>query len=464
MATSRHADLARISSLLPKRNSLTFRLLVGASLLCAAALIAAYVVLTALFNLHLRDGIDADLVDRVDDLAAGLQMGEDGSFALGREPDLPKYNRQLSGYYWQIEVAGEPILRSRSLWDARLPVASQDVERGQIIFREVSGPRSERLRIAQRTLEFGGDNRQVTFSVAADLSPALAAVEQFSRIFSATLWVLGVGLVSALILQVRIGLQPLDKIKQGLAAIRTGKRDRLADEAPAEIAPLVHELNALLDHHNSLIDRARAQAGDLAHALKTPLAVLRNEVESEEHIDRQVATDQITAMTDAVQHHLARARAAGSASLLGVRADAAQTITALARTLPRMTVDRELEIDVQVQAAPLWFAGEAQDLSEIVGNLLENACKWATKRIQVSGRQSGDRILIEIGDDGPGIDPRQRGIALQRGVRLDEQKPGSGLGLTIARDLAVLYGGTLQLGGSRLGGLEAVVSLPAASD
>jgi signal transduction histidine kinase len=165
-----------------------------------------------------------------------------------------------------------------------------------------------------------------------------------------------------------------------------------------------------------------------------------------------------------VQHHLARARAAGSASLLGVRADAAQTIAVLARTLPRMTVDRELEIDVQVQAAPLWFAGEAQDLSEIVGNLLENACKWATKRIQVSGRQSGDRILIEIGDDGPGIDPRQRGTVLQRGVRLDEHKPGSGLGLTIARDLAMLYGGTLQLGGSQLGGLEAVVSLPAATD
>ncbi len=464
MATSSHTDLAQFLSLLPKRNSLTFRLLVGASLLCGAALVAAYVALTAQFNQHLRNSIDLDLIDRVDDLAAELQMGEDGKFTLRREPDLPKYNRQLSGYYWQIEVAGEPVLRSRSLWDARLPYVAQAAQRGEIVFHEVSGPRSERLRIAQRTLEFGTDHSTVTFSVAADLSPALAAAEQFSRTFSVTLWVLGIGLVSALILQVRIGLQPLDKIKQGLAAIRTGTRDRLADEAPAEIAPLVHELNGLLDHHHSLIDRARAQAGDLAHALKTPLAVLRNEVESEAEIDREMATEQLTAMNDAVQHHLARARAAGSASLLGVRADAAQTITALARTLPRMTVDRELEIDVQVQAEPLWFAGEAQDLSEIVGNLLENACKWATRRIQVSGRQSGDRILIEIGDDGPGIDPRQRGNVLQRGVRLDEQKPGSGLGLTIARDLATLYGGTLQLGGSQLGGLEAVVSLPAAID
>jgi len=456
--------LTGASSLLPKRNSLTFRLIVGASLLCGAALLAAYVVLTALFNLHLRNGIDADLIDRVDDLAAELHVSANGDITLAREPDLPRYDRQLSGHYWQIEAKGEPVLRSRSLWDTRLPGPSRNAELGQIELREISGPRSERLRIAQRTLEFGGTDKLVTFSVAADLGPVLAAAAQFSRIFSVTLAVLGIGLVTAVVLQVRIGLQPLNRIRQGLAAIRAGTMHRLSDDAPAEIAPLAHELNALLDHHHGLIDRARAQAGDLAHALKTPLAVLRNEIDSIENIDRVMASEQITAMTDAVQHHLARARAAGGVSVLGVRADAAQTIEALARTLPRMSVDRDLDIDVDVQARPLWFAGEAQDLSEILGNLLENACKWAAARVRISGRQAGERILIKIGDDGPGIDPSQRGTALQRGVRLDECKPGSGLGLAIAQDLARLYGGTLTLGQSQWGGLEVLVNLPAASE
>lgn len=462
MATLSPPDLVGISSLLPKRNSLTFRLLVGASLLCGAALLAAYVVLTALFNLHLRNGIDTELVERVDDLVAELHVSESGELSLSREPDRPRYERQLSGYYWQIETAGEPVLRSRSLWDARLPSPADNVQLGEIVFREIRGPRSERLRIAQRTLEFGGVQKLVTFSVAADLGPVVAAAEQFSRIFSVTLVVLGVGLVTALVLQVRIGLQPLDRIKQGLAAIRAGNKQRLTDDAPAEIEPLAHELNALLDHHHGLIERARAQAGDLAHALKTPLAVLRNEIEAGDEIDRDMAITQIAAMTDAVQHHLARARAAGSASVLGVRSDAAQTIEALARTLPRMSVDRDLDIDVEVQTRPLWFAGEAQDLSEILGNLLENACKWAKARVRISGRQAGKRILIEIGDDGPGIDPDQRGSALQRGVRLDERTPGSGLGLAIARDLARLYGGTLALGESSLGGLQVSVSLPSA--
>lgn len=456
--------MAGARSLLPKRNSLTFRLLVGASLLCGAALLAAYVVLTALFNLHLRNGIDADLIDRVDDLAAELQIAPDGTLSLARQPDMPRYSRQLSGYYWQIEVEGEPVLRSRSLWDARLPSPRLDLQPGQIAFREISGPRSERLRVAERMLDFGGSEKHVTFSVASDLGPVLAAAAQFSRIFSVTLAVLGIGLVTALVLQVRIGLQPLDRIKQGLAAIRAGTRQRLTDEAPAEIEPLAHELNALMDHHHSLIDRARAQAGDLAHALKTPLAVLRNEIESDSEIDRKVAIEQIVAMTDAVQHHLARARAAGSASLLGVRADAAQTIEVLARTIPRMSVDRDLSVEVQVETRPMWFAGEAQDLSEILGNLLENACKWAEARVRVCAEQNGKRIRVKIGDDGPGIDPRQHVTAMRRGARLDERKPGSGLGLPIAQDLARLYGGTLELGQSPWGGLEVLVDLPAAVD
>jgi signal transduction histidine kinase len=447
---------------LPDRKSLTFRLIVGASLLCGATLLVAYVVLSALFDLHLKHGVDADLIDRLDDLAAGLETAPDGAISLTHTPDVPKYQRQLSGQYWQIEAPGLPPIRSRSLWDARLPGPAEGAALGKIDLREIKGPRAERLRLAQRTLQFPLPTAPVTFSVAADLGPVLAAARQFSQILAATLAILGVGLVSALVLQVRVGLRPLDGIKAALAAIRAGTVQRLSNDAPTEIAPLARELNALLDHHRDLIDRARGQAGDLAHALKTPLAVLRNELENEATPDRKLALEQISSMTDAVHHHLARAQAAGGASLLGVRADAAHAIEALARTLPRMS-DRDIEVEVALADRPLWFAGEAQDLSELLGNLLDNACKWATGKVRIAASRAGGRLRVEIGDDGPGIAADQRAVALQRGGRLDERKPGSGLGLTIAADLATLYGGTLTLGRSPLGGLEVDVDLPAAN-
>jgi signal transduction histidine kinase len=445
---------------LADRKSLTFRLIVGASLLCGATLLAAYLLLTTLFDLHLRRGVDAELSDRLDDLAAGVETAPDGTISMARTPDVPKFERQLSGQYWQVEAEGQPPIRSRSLWDGQLPEALPEVALGEIELREVSGPRSERLRLAQRTLQFQAPAVRVTFSVAADLAPALAAARQFSRILGVSLVVLGVGLVSAVVLQVRVGLRPLQEIKAALAAIRAGKVQRLSDSAPTEIAPLAQELNALLDHHGSLIDRARGQAGDLAHALKTPLAVLRNEFESKTAPDSRVALEQITAMTRAVQHHLARSQAVGGARLLGVRADAAHAIEALARTLPRMS-GRDIHLEV-VLDKPLWFAGEAQDLSELLGNLLDNACKWAAGRVRIAAARVNDRLKVEIGDDGPGIAADQRAIALQRGGRLDERKPGSGLGLTIATDLAKLYGGSLSLGQSPLGGLKVELDLPAA--
>ncbi len=448
--------------MLPRRNSLTFRLIVGASLLCGAALLAAYVVLTALFNMHVIRATDADLIDRVDDLAAELQVDASGAIALARMPDFPKFDRQLSGQYWQIEMADQPPLRSRSLWDARLPHASPGVALGEIVLREVRGPRDESLRLAQRSLKFDGSDQPITFSVAADLAPVLAATAEFSRIFAITLAVLGIGLVVAVVLQVRIGLQPLERIRRQIGDIRTGAASRLQGDAPAEIAPLAREVNELLDHNQGQIERARSQASDLAHALKTPLAVLRNELEAPAALDRGMALQQITAMTDAVQHHLARARAAGSATILGVRADAAQAIESIARAVPRMNADRDIDVAVDMSAKPLWFAGEAQDLSEILGNLLENACKWAAGRVYISARRAGARLLIEVGDDGPGIAPDHRETALLRGGRLDEQKSGSGLGLAIAGDLTRLYGGTLALTESALGGLMVVVDLPAA--
>ena len=450
-------------SVLPDRKSLTFRLIVGATLLCGATLLLAYVTLTTLFDLHLKRGVDTDLVDKVEGLAAGLEIAADGTATLVRQPDVPKYDRPLSGQYWQIDLPHQEPIRSRSLWDARLPPAFSDDDLGQVVLREVPGPSGERLRLVQRSLKFEALLKPVTFSVAADLAPVLAAARQFSSILAITLTVLGVGLVAGVVLQVRVGLRPLERIRTALAAIRAGESQRLSDDAPTEIAPLAQELNALLDHHRSLIERARGEAGDLAHALKTPLAVLHNEIENEAEPDRALALEQIGEMSSAIHHHLARARAAGGARLLGVRADAAKTIDALARTLPRMNAERDIAIEVTISARPLWFAGEAQDLSELLGNLLDNACKWAGRTIQIDAARADDRLKIAIGDDGPGIAAELHTIALRRGGRLDEQTPGSGLGLAIASDLTALYGGSLTLSRSALGGLRVELDLPAAT-
>lgn len=449
------------------RRSLTFRLVIGASVLCAVTLVIAYLLLTALFDLHLKNAVDAELAERLDDLAAGLEIAPDGTISLPRAPDLPKYDRQLSGHYWQVAVAEQLPIRSRSLWDARLPEPTEPVapgaeDMGAVALREIAGPRAETLRLAQRVLRFDPAPGPVVFSVAADLAPVQAAAGEFSRILAIALAVLGLGLVSALVLQVRVGLRPLERIGAALGAIRAGRERHIPGDVPTEIAPLTRELNALIDHHQTLIDRARAQAGDLAHALKTPLTVLRNELEMEEAPDRNLALEQIAAMSDVVQHHLARARAAASANLLGVRADAAQAIGSLARTLPRIVTERDIEVEVAIEAEPLHFAGEAQDLSELIGNLLENACRWARRRVAIGAAAKDGRLVICIGDDGPGIAPELRATALQRGSRLDERNPGSGLGLTIAQDLARLYGGSLSLGDSPLGGLLVTVDLPAA--
>jgi len=221
-------------------------------------------------------------------------------------------------------------------------------------------------------------------------------------------------------------------------------------------------LNALVDHHESIVQRARAQAGDLAHALKTPLAILRNEFESGHSPDRQLVLSQLQQMSDVAQRHLARAQAAGSRGVLGQRSHVQPIVAALARTLPKMSTDHSVVIDSNLGPRPLYFAGEAQDLSELLGVVLENACKWAKSHVQIDVQLTGQRLNISVGDDGPGIPAEKRTAALSRGGRLDEGVPGSGLGLAIAQDLVQLYQGTMTLGRSQKGGLLVEINLPAA--
>ena len=269
---------------------------------------------------------------------------------------------------------------------------------------------------------------------------------------------------------VRSGLGPFKEIRRRLAAVQSGTTRQLSGTYPAEVEPLVRDLNALLAHHEAAASRAIAKAGDLAHGLKTPLAVLSHEAEraaAAGHTELAAGiTEQVDRMRRQIEYHLAHARAAASGAAPGVHAAVPDSAAGLARTLLRLHADRGLAIDVDVPA-DLAVCCQREDLDEMLGNLLDNACKWAKSRVVLSATEyfpdgGGPSVEITVDDDGPGLDPSMRDAVLQRGVRVDEAAPGSGLGLAIVRELAELYGGSIALGRSPAGGLRATLRLPAA--
>jgi signal transduction histidine kinase len=269
-----------------------------------------------------------------------------------------------------------------------------------------------------------------------------------------------VGLIS-----VRRGLSPLKYLRANLGAVHKGEERRVQGVYPSEVQPLVDDLNALLDHREQMVVRALAKAGDLAHGLKTPLAVLSQEA------DRAAADghtalagtigQQVDRMRRQIEYHLAHARAAASGAAPGARCPVAVSVDGLSRTLQRLHAGRGIAIDVDV-APEHAIRGQREDLDEMLGNLLDNGCKWARSRVQVASSDRGDQMLITVDDDGPGLAPEMWDVVLQRGVRADEAAPGSGLGLAIVRELAELYGGSISLSQSPIGGLRAELRLPRA--
>jgi signal transduction histidine kinase len=272
-------------------------------------------------------------------------------------------------------------------------------------------------------------------------------------------------LIAVGVLQVRKGLSPFDHLRARLAALREGKGNRLEGRYPAEVQPLVNDLNALLDHRERLVRRAQAKAGDLAHGLKTPLAVLTQEAERARAAGQlelaATICHQVDRMRQQVDYHLVHARAAASGATPGARCPLADSVDGLARTLRRLYADRDITIQLSIQPDHVVRA-EREDLDEMLGNLLDNACKWAKSQVAVSSSDAAEAIVIAVDDDGPGLEPAKRDLVLQRGVRADEAAPGSGLGLAIVRELAELHQGAILLDASPAGGLRASLRLPRA--
>jgi signal transduction histidine kinase len=330
----------------------------------------------------------------------------------------------------------------------------------------VSGPEDQRLRLVERTVDLGDDGRYLV-AVAGDALEIDEETQSFDRAILVTLGVLAVVLLLTTMFQVRFGLAPLKRISDSLAAIRSGSAERLQGSFPEEIAPLARETNALLDANREIVERARTHVGNLAHALKTPLSVMMNEARGDEPLAVKVR-EQANVMRDQVQRHLERARIAARANVVGTVTEVSPVVTALARSMEKIHRDRGIAIDIETPRDTR-FRGERPDLEEMVGNLVDNACKWAQSRVAVEvlsergeSFTAGSTLRVVVDDDGPGLTPSERERVARRGDRLDETKPGSGLGLSIVVDLAALYGGALTLGTAPIGGLRAELVLPAA--
>jgi signal transduction histidine kinase len=475
--------------------SLRFRLLAATLIGLTLAMALAGVVLNGLFHEHVMRQFEKGLTLQLDQLTGRLSFDAQGRPALDAQTlSDPRWQRPFSGLYWQLDdvttsvVPG--VLRSRSLWDTRLALPADVLRDGEIHAHELPGPGDSRLRVLERTVRpeaAAGTQVRWRLSVAADLKDTHEAVAGFQRVLGASLAALLVLLLAAAWAQVAMGLRPLLALQQGLKNLREGRSPRLAGDVPSEVQPLVDDFNSVLDRHDEVVGRARTQAGNLAHALKTPLTVLDQAARHPHAAGQAAQTDLAALVREQVQlarrhidWHLARSRIAAFTGLPGQRVPVVHTLQGLVRVMQRVHAERGLAISVDAADQDVQFAGEAQDLQEMLGNVLDNACQWAHSAVHIrvqpalgvpstaapgapSNAMTG-MCSIEIEDDGPGMPAEQMPLVLQRGVRLDESVPGSGLGLAIVRDLVELYGGEVQLQTLEPSqGLKVTLILPAAA-
>src|SRR3954452_680482 len=452
-------------------NSLALRLFVSATAVTVVILLITGVVLSSLYRDGAERSFDRRLGVYLRTLVADVAAPEEGE-KVAQSLGEPLFELPLSGWYWQVTKLSTPkpeVRSSRSLWDAGLPrLEDMGVQTAADGTRKryVPGPEEQRLRLIERTVDLGDEGRYLV-AVAGDALEIDEETQGFDRAITLTFGALAVILVITTMFQVRFGLAPLKRISAGLAAIRGGTAERLEGRFPDEIAPLARETNALIEANREIVERARTHVGNLAHALKTPLSVMVNEA-SARHDDPLASKvrEQAEIMRDQVARHLERARIAARLTVVGTITEVEPVVTALARTMEKIHRDRSIAIEV-VASEGTRFRGEQQDLEEMVGNLVDNACKWAESRVavEVSATPSGDAgnaVHIIVDDDGRGLSPDEVEQVARRGQRLDETKPGSGLGLSIVVELANLYGGGLLLGTAPIGGLRAELVLPAA--
>ena len=386
-------------------------------------------------------------------------------------PDIPEFQKPLSGNYWaviQMDEGGAAVddKRSKSMWDSDLPVSLSMLSNavslpGTVVFGDQIGPADDNVRVAVRAIVPASRATPLVLLAARNKQQTNNAVGGLLYILVGAMLALLATMMTALYLGVRYALRPLAAVRQDVADVREGRATALPDEYPIEIQPLSDEVNKLLEHNRGVVERARTHVGNLAHALKTPLAVLRNEATGDSGLD-DVVRRQTAAMHQNVEHYLRRAQAAARAEALGSRTEIRPTVDAMARMLGKLFAGKGIDVEV-IDVPDISFRGEKQDFEEMMGNLMENACKWARTVVEVTVERDGpDEVLIHVDDDGDGLSETEREAAMQRGVRLDETAPGTGLGLSIVTEIAQMHKGSLELSDAPIGGLRATLRLPSA--
>lgn len=450
--------------------SLTRRLIWLASAWIVVALLLTGWVLTSQYQESALRRLGFVLNETIDDVVLATTVTPDGITVDEIKDSLTL--RPLSGKYWAVgELEGDGgvrvLVRSPSLAGEDLAVpewlpGELRAGFGKTITYTAIGPIDRPLRVAASLKSMPGREAPLVLMAGVDRSMIDADTRQFATFTWTALLILGLGLVMSVFLQVQIGLRPLFGLRNEIADVRKGKAARIVHSYPVEIQPLAEQVNRLLDQNQETVERQRTHVGNLAHALKTPLSVMLAEAGTQTGVLPDMVRKQTEVMKAQVDHHLRRARAAARAQLLGERTPIAEVLDEMAVMLERVFEEKGVEIDWRAPDE-LGFRGERQDLQEILGNLIENACKWSRRRVRIAAGATGlGQMVVVVEDDGPGLPEDQREAALQRGMRMDETTPGSGLGLSIVVELTRAYGGRITLADSDMGGLKVLLELPAA--
>ncbi|BEV72647.1 MULTISPECIES: sensor histidine kinase [unclassified Paludibacterium] len=456
------------------RDSLRWRLLLATAISISLALLLTGWSLQRLFHDHVDRQMAQMLSWQLDQLTAQFDLSPQGEPVVdpSRLSD-PRLSRPYAGLYWQIDqlknghVLQLGRLRSRSLWDVTLRLPDDGLVAGSLHQHDISGPADQQLMALERVVRLpAAQGSQWRLIVAADMRSIHQAMSAFSGMLTLALGLLCLLLIIAALVQVHVGLAPMRGLRQALQDIQQGRASQLQGRFPQEMQALAADFNLVLQRNAELVARARIQAGNLAHAIKTPLAVMRQTAEqlaSSQPGMRDISQrmqEQIDLASRQVQWHLARARAAAAAEVPGHAVEVGPVIDGLLRTMQLVHAERQLSMQWDQANGRLRFAGEKQDLQEMLGNLLDNACKWARHQVTLTVTTRQGQLQCQIRDDGPGIAPEALDAVRQRGVRLDESVPGHGMGLSIVAELAALYRGQLQLEPSPQGGLCATLRLP----
>ena len=433
-----------------------------ASRMLATSLILVVLVIPVaglLLSYNLREAVNTAFDERLESLLnvvlAGIEYDQQtDTLALNQRLGDARFDQVFSGWYWQISDNASRVLTSRSLWDQRLPLTAGP----QLQYSTISGPNGETLRKLERDVRLPRLPVTLHVAVAADLSEVDAALARFEQLLWLSLVSLGILLLLGIWCQLHWGLEPLRRIRSNLQAVEKGDCERLDTDLPEELNNLATAINTVLERDRQLMSRARTAAGNLAHAIKTPVSVMMTTTEQLPASQRETMVSELKRLNEAVRHHLARASAAGPV-VLRPRVTLSVALEPVFNGISRLAERKNIAFQ-KPEVLPLQLQIDAQDLQEIVGNLLENALRWATSKVVMAIYSEADNLHLSIMDDGPGMSSQSRDEALQRGGRLDEQRSGSGLGLAIVSELIQLYDGQLQLKPSPMGGLLVTVCLP----